>query len=329
VARARLAARQARHSHARAAAQDDCRMADGTRIEVFANLGGLADARTAMAAGAEGCGLLRTELMFFDRATPPEADEQAAQYQSIAAALAGRPLIIRTLDVGGDKPVAYLDIPAEENPALGLRGIRVGLWQPQLLRTQLAAILRVVPAGQCRILLPMIASLAELAAVRAMIDTMRAAMNIEEVVRLGVMIETPAAAVTADLLAAGADFFSIGTNDLAQYTLAMDRGNPLLAPQIDGLHPAVLRLIAQTVRGAATAARPVGVCGGLASDLAAGPFLIGLGVTELSAVPAMIPELKALIRTLHTDACAALARRALEQTSAQDVRALGREGTVS
>lgn len=321
-ARARLATRHERRSFALATAHDDCRMADGTRIEVFANLGGIGDARAAAAAGAEGCGLLRTELLFLDRTTPPSVDEQLAEYQAIATTLAGLPLIIRTLDVGGDKPVAYLDIPPEDNPALGLRGIRVGLWQPDLLRAQIRAILRVAPVGQCRIMLPMVASVSELTKVRVIVDAIRTELGITAPIELGVMIETPAAAVTADLLAGHADFFSIGTNDLAQYALAMDRGNPLLAPLIDGLHPAVLRLIEQAVHGAATADRPVGICGGLASDLVATPILLGLGITELSAVPAIIPELKALIRTLHPGACRELAGRALAQTSAENVRGL-------
>lgn len=316
TARQRLDALVGHRTAARAAAAEDCRMADGTRIEIFANLGSRADADMAIAAGAEGCGLLRTELLFLDRAQPPDRREQTTQYQAIADALAGRPLIIRTLDVGGDKPVDYLDIPREENPALGLRGIRVGLWRPELLEAQLAAMLQV--RGDCRILVPMVASLDELLAVRRMIDRLAPASRVP----VGVMIETPAAAVTADALAAHADFFAIGTNDLAQYTLAMDRGNPLLAAQTDALHPAVLRLIAQAVQGAARHRRPVGVCGGLASDLVAAAILIGLGVTELSAVPAVIPELKAQVRRLIMADCEELAERAVAASSAAAVRAL-------
>ena len=317
-----LATRQARRDAARASAHMDCITADGARIHVFANLGSEADAHAAVAGGAEGCGLLRTEFLFMNRAGAPDETEQAARYQAIATALGGRPLFVRTLDIGGDKPVDYLPIPSEENPALGLRGVRVGLWKPDLLRTQLRAILRVEPRGQCRIMAPMIASLAELRAVRAILDEERAALGYAEPVELGVMVETPAAAVTADLLAAEADFLSIGTNDLSQYALAMDRGNPLLAAQVDGLHPAVLRLIEHTVAGGRTQGRMVGVCGGLASDLAAVPILIGLGVTELSATPTIVAEVKAMVRTLTIAACRDLARRALDQTSAADVRAL-------
>jgi phosphoenolpyruvate-protein phosphotransferase len=318
----RVAARQAARQAAHAASAEACRMADGTRIEVFANLGSAEDAAVAVAAGAEGCGLLRTELLFLDRDEAPDEAEQLALYQAIADRLAGRPLIIRTLDIGGDKPVRYLDLPAEENPALGLRGIRVGLAHPALLDEQLRAILAVAPAVQARILLPMIASLDELQAVRARVKVLARAMGRTEPVSVGVMIETPAAAIAADLLAPAADFFAIGTNDLAQYTLAMDRGNAGVAAQVDALHPAVLRLIGQAARAAAAHGRPVGVCGGLASDPVAAPILIGLGVEELSAVPGVIPELKARVRTLDRARCEALAAAALNQPSAAAVRAL-------
>ncbi len=322
AARASLAARRERKALAQASAFEPCRTADRVRIEVFANVGSLADARAAVASGAEGCGLLRTEFLFLERPTPPDEDEQAAEYQAIATALGGLPLTVRTLDVGGDKAVDYLPIPAEENPALGLRGVRVSLWRPELLREQVRAILRVQPHGQCRIMVPMVASLDELVAVRAVVDEMRAELGYAEPVEVGVMIETPAAAVTADLIATCADFLSIGTNDLTQYALAMDRGNPQLAAQVDGLHPAVLRLIAQAAAGAARHGRPVCVCGGLASDLVAAPILIGLGVTELSAMPAVVPELKGLIRTLTLADCRNLAEAALDLTSAADVRGL-------
>ncbi|ATQ44126.1 phosphoenolpyruvate--protein phosphotransferase [Caulobacter mirabilis] len=322
TAQSAIAVRHERRAAARAAAHEPGRMADGGRIEVFANVGSLADAVAATASGAEGCGLLRTEFLFLDRETPPDEDEQHRQYQAIASALEGRPLIVRTLDVGGDKDAPYLALPTEENPALGLRGVRVSLWRPQLLRAQLRAILRVKPIGQCRIMIPMVSGLDELRAVRAVLDEARRDLGVVERVELGVMVETPAAALTADLLAAEADFLSIGTNDLTQYTLAMDRGNAELAPRIDALHPAVLRLIAQTTQGARRHGRWVGVCGGLAADPAAAPILIGLGVTELSATASAVPEIKALVRRLKRDACEALAERALLQPSAEAVRAM-------
>jgi phosphocarrier protein FPr/phosphocarrier protein len=228
------------------------------------------------------------------------------------------------LDVGGDKAAPYLPIPAEENPALGLRGVRVSLWRPHLLKTQLRAILRVTPLGQCKIMVPMVASLDELRAVRAVLEEAKRELGIVEKIELGVMIETPAAAVTADLIAAEADFLSIGTNDLTQYVLAMDRGNPELAARIDALHPAVLRMIDQTCKGAAKHHRWVGVCGGLASDLAAVPILLGLGVTELSTTASITPEVKARVRGLSLDACRGLATQALDLTSPEAVRALSK-----
>ncbi|RMB36726.1 phosphocarrier protein HPr /phosphoenolpyruvate--protein phosphotransferase /PTS system IIA component (Glc family) [Sphingomonas sp. PP-F2F-G114-C0414] len=313
-----------RRRAALANAAQECRTQDGVRIEAFANLGSADDADAAVRNGAEGCGLLRTEFLFLERDSAPSVAEQTADYQRIADTLDGRPLIVRLLDIGGDKPAPYLPIAAEENPALGLRGIRVGLAHPEMLDAQLRAILAVRPAGQCRIMVPMIASLAELRAVRTALDAAAAATGHTEHVALGIMIETPAAAVTADLLASEADFLSIGTNDLTQYALAMDRGNPAVASDLDGLHPAVLRLIARTCEGGAVHGKWTGVCGGLASDPLAVPILIGLGVTELSSAPALVPEIKALVATLTIDACRAHAAAAMNCISAADVRTLAR-----
>ena len=313
-----------RRRAALANAARECRTQDGVRIEAFANLGSADDAEAAVRNGAEGCGLLRTEFLFLERDSAPSVEEQTADYQRIAITLDGRPLIVRLLDIGGDKPAPYLPIAAEENPALGLRGIRVGLAHPEMLDAQLRAILAVRPAGQCRIMVPMIASLAELRAVRTALDAAAAATGHTEHVALGIMIETPAAAITADLLASEADFLSIGTNDLTQYALAMDRGNPAVASDLDGLHPAVLRLIARTCKGGAVHGKSTGVCGGLASDPLAVPILIGLGVTELSSAPALVPEIKALVATLTIDACRAHAAAAMNCISAADVRTLAR-----
>ena len=313
-----------RRRAALANAARECRTQDGVRIEAFANLGSADDADAAVRNGAEGCGLLRTEFLFLERDSAPSVEEQTADYQRIADTLDGRPLIVRLLDIGGDKPAPYLPIAAEENPALGLRGIRVGLAHPEMLDAQLRAILAVRPAGQCRIMVPMIASLAELRAVRTALDAAAAATGHTDQIALGIMIETPAAAVTADLLASEADFLSIGTNDLTQYALAMDRGNPAVASDLDGLHPAVLRLIARTCQGGAVHGKWTGVCGGLASDPLAVPILIGLGVTELSSAPALVPEIKALVATLTIDACRAHAAAAMTCISAADVRTLAR-----
>ncbi|QDX27542.1 phosphoenolpyruvate--protein phosphotransferase [Sphingomonas suaedae] len=318
----RLAAREARRAFARSTAADPCHTADGVRIELFANVGSVEDAAAAAGQGAEGSGLVRSEFLFLGRDAAPSEEEQLAAYQGIAEALPGRPVIVRLLDVGGDKPAAYIPFAAEENPALGLRGIRVGLAHPALIETQIRAILRVAPFGQCRIMLPMVASVAEIRAVRAIADRLRSELGIGDPVEIGVMVETPAAAITADLLATEADFLSIGTNDLTQYVLAMDRGNPAVAPEVDPLHPAVLRMIAETCRRGAAAGRWVGVCGGLASDPLAVPILVGLGASELSAVPGFVAEAKAIVRAVTLAEAQAHAETALNCTSAAEVRAL-------
>jgi phosphocarrier protein FPr/phosphocarrier protein len=323
-ARGRIADRKARHAEASAGAQALCLLRDGTRIEIGVNLGAVEEAAPAVAMGAEGCGLLRTEFLFLNRAAPPGEDEQAGIYRAIAQTLEGRPLTVRTLDIGGDKPAPYLPFPPEENPALGLRGVRVSLWRPDLLATQLRAIVRGVPPTQCRIMVPMIASLAELRQVRAALNGARAALGVSANVPLGIMVETPAAAMTADMLAAEADFFSIGTNDLTQYGLAMDRGHAGLASAFDALHPAVLRLIAATVEGARRHHRPVAVCGGLAFDPVAAPILVGLGVRGLSGPAAQVAGIKAVLRKMTLEDCEALASEALQADCAAAVRALAR-----
>jgi phosphocarrier protein FPr/phosphocarrier protein len=317
-----VAERQSQRIRDRQNARTNCHMADGVRIEVFANAASVAEAEAAVAQGAEGCGLLRTEFLFLDRTAAPDENTQAVQYQAIVEAFGSRPVVIRTLDAGADKPLTYLTMPREENPSLGVRGIRASLRSPELLRTQLRAILRVRPVGACRILLPMVTDPAEVREVRRILDELRGEMSIEARIPLGAMVETPAAALLADQLASEADFLSIGTNDLTQYTLAMDRGNPALAARLDSLHPAVLRLIEITARAGRAANRDVAVCGGLASDPAAAAILIGLGVNELSAVPSVVPRLKAQIRTLTLSSCQALANRAVQADSAAAVRAL-------
>ena len=322
AARAQVAALAARRAALTAAAQRECCTADGIRIEVLANIGSQAEAQAARRNGAEGCGLLRTEFLFLDRHRPPSEAEQTAEYQKIADVLGERPLTIRTLDAGADKPIAYLPMPPEENPALGLRGIRTSLAWPDLLRTQLRAILAVRGPAHCRVMLPMITDPGEIEPVRRMLEELRRELGRAEPVSLGVMIETPASAVLAERIAAAADFLSIGTNDLTQYTLAMDRGHPQLAARLDALHPAVLRLIARTAEGARAHGRHAAVCGGLASEPLAAPLLIGLGVNELSAVPSAIPELKARVASFTLAACRALAAEALQQTTAAAVRAL-------
>ena len=324
VARDAVIRRDEARATAMALAADRCFSRDDVRIEAFANLGSVDDAAVAMAHGAEGSGLLRTEFLFLDRDEAPSVAEQTELYGAIATRLEGRPLIIRLLDIGGDKPAPYLPIAPEENPALGLRGIRVGLAMPQVLDDQIRAILSVQPAGQCRIMVPMVASVAELLAVRSRVEAIGTDIDVKNLPQVGIMVETPAAAVTAATLARHADFLSIGTNDLTQYALAMDRGNPAVAVGIDGLHPAILALVGLTTQGAAVHGRWVGVCGGLASDRLAIPLLLGLGVTELSAAPHFVPDMKALVRRLSVADCRAHAQQALTLESAAAVRALAR-----
>ena len=319
-----IAGRAARGRSERAAAHQRACTEDGIEIAVLANLGQAGttgEAAAALELGADGCGLLRTELLFMDRRSAPGEDEQAARYQQIADALQGRPLVIRLLDAGADKPLPYLPMPREDNPALGVRGVRLLLHHPALLRTQLRAILRVRPVGACRIMVPMIASLAELRAVRAVLDDARRAIGVAAPVALGAMIEVPVAALMADQLAGDAEFFSIGTNDLAQYALAIDRGNAGVAAP-GSLDPGVLRLVASAVRGASTRSRPVSVCGGAAADPCAVPILLGLGIRTLSVAPAAVPGIKALIRTLSAARCSEIAAAALAQGGADAVRAL-------
>lgn len=295
---------------------------DGTRLEVVANIGGLKDAKQIAGLGGEGVGLLRSEFLFMERADAPSEDEQYQTYKSIIEAVGpDHPVIIRTLDVGGDKPLAYLPIPKEDNPFLGERGVRVGLDRPEILRTQLRAILRAAPSGKVKVMFPMITALSELRDVKAMMAEEAASLGVPPV-PAGIMVEVPATAVMAEQFAREAEFFSIGTNDLTQYTLAIDRGHPKLAPLVDGLNPAVLRLIAQTVKGAQPTGKMVGVCGGIAGDPAAVPLLVGIGVTELSVSLPAIPAVKAQIRTLQLDKCRELAGRALAAESADEVRAL-------
>jgi phosphocarrier protein FPr/phosphocarrier protein len=306
-------------------ASEPCFTADGVRIEVFANLGSLADAHAAVAAGAEGCGLLRTEFLFLDRDSAPSEEEQRQVYCAIAQTLDGRPLVVRTLDIGADKSVPYVVVGREDNPALGLRGIRLSFERPDLLATQFTAILVAMPAEQCRIMLPMIIDVEELRKARELLDRTRESLGFTGSVALGVMIETPAAAMLAESIAAEADFLSVGTNDLTQYALAADRGNAAVAPIVDALHPAVIRLIREAARGALAHGRWIGVCGGLASDPLAAAILIGLGVTELSVVPAAIPKVKATVRRLRIEDCRAFAERACTASSAQEVRAIAAE----
>jgi len=293
---------------------------DGVSIEVAANVASSAEAQVAFENGADGVGLLRTEFLFVDRRTAPDEQEQRQAYQAVLDAMGDKSVIIRTIDVGGDKQLDYLPLPAEANPVLGLRGIRLAQVRPQLLDQQLRALLQVTPLGRCRILLPMVSEVDELLHIRQRLDQLCMELELSVRPELGVMIEVPAAALLAEQLARHADFLSIGTNDLSQYTLAMDRDHAGLAARVDALHPALLRLIAQTCAGAAKHGRWVGVCGALASDPLATPVLVGLGVSELSVSPLQIAEIKDRVRHLEAAHCRQLSQGLLDLSSAAAVR---------
>ncbi|MEJ6007486.1 phosphoenolpyruvate--protein phosphotransferase [Paucibacter sp. AS339] len=320
-AQQRMAQQAQRRSEEAAQAHLPAATLDGQRIEVVANVRNAADTLEGLTHGAEGVGLLRSEFLFDERDTAPSEDEQAQAYSAVAQALGPeRVLVIRTLDVGGDKPLPYLPLPKEDNPFLGLRGVRVSLARPDMFRTQLRAILRAAPLAQLHIMFPMIATLEEWRESRAILAEEQAALGALEV-KVGLMIEVPSAALLAEQFAREADFFSIGSNDLTQYTLAMDRGHPQLAKQADALHPAVLKMIALSCEGARQHGKWVGVCGGLASEPLAVPVLIGLGVTELSVSVPAIPAIKAQVKRLSLAACQELAREILLLGSASEVRA--------
>jgi phosphoenolpyruvate-protein phosphotransferase len=294
---------------------------DGHRIEVVANVQRAVEAEQAVNAGAEGIGLMRTEFLFLERDTPPSEDEQYQAYAAMARALNGLPLIIRSLDIGGDKAVPYLDLPPEENPFLGVRGIRLCLRRPDLFRPQLRAVYRAAAHGPIKLMFPMVATLEEWRAARAMAEEVRQELGAAPI-ELGIMVEVPSTVILATEFAREVDFFSIGTNDLTQYALAMDRMHPLLARQVDGLHPAVLRLVDQTVRAATAAGKWVGVCGGIAGDPRGAVILSGLGVTVLSVSIPSVAAIKSRLRGISLAQAQDLAARALACATADEVRAL-------
>jgi len=294
---------------------------DGHHVDVTANAGSTANAIEAMKMGADGIGLLRTEFLFLERTTAPSEEEQFAEYRSIAETMDGRPVIVRTLDIGGDKPLPYIELRPELNPFLGERGIRLCLNRPELFREQLRAILRASKHGKLRIMFPMVSDINELRRARILVEEIQKELGVEPV-QLGIMIEVPSAALMADVFAPEVDFFSIGTNDLTQYTIAIDRGHPALASMHDGLHPAVLRLIAKTIESAHKFGKRADICGELGSDPVAIPILIGLGMDELSVSIPAVPTVKAQVRTLNLEDIKPLAQRALACSTAQEVREL-------
>ncbi len=307
---------------------------DGRRVEIAANLSGLADAQVAISNGAEAVGVLRTEFLYLTRASAPSEGEQVAALEQIAVSLQGRPIIVRTLDVGGDKQIPYLPMPVEANPYLGVRAIRLSLQQPALFTTQVRAILRAGAEAEVRILLPMITLREELLQAHELIDAAHQALQAEGLphrwpVQVGIMVETPAAALMAGALADQADFFSIGTNDLTQYTLAAERSNPQLTSFSDALHPAVLQLIQQVAIAAHVHGKWAGVCGEIAADPLAAPVLVGLDVDELSMNVAGIPQVKAVVRRVQMPAAHALAQAALACATTREVRHLAEQFAAS
>ncbi|MBU2710781.1 phosphoenolpyruvate--protein phosphotransferase [Zooshikella harenae] len=288
-------------------------------IEVAGNIANLAEAEKTVEMGGEAVGLLRTEFVFMHYATEPTEAQQQQYYQQIIQALAGRPLVARCLDVGGDKPLPFLPQPKEENPFLGVRGIRLTLQYPHILEKQLSALMAAAGDQPLRIMFPMVTDIAEWYEIKAIAKRIQAKYNCADL-QLGIMIEVPAAALLAEHFASEVDFFSIGTNDLSQYTLAMDRGHPKLSARVDPLHPAVLQLIKRTVEGARHGKAWVGVCGEMAADTAGLALLLGLGVDEVSVSSKAIPRTKLYLRHMSFKDCQQLVERALSQSDAKQVR---------
>ena len=277
---------------------------DGKRVELAANIGNVGDADAAIRAGAEGVGLFRTEFLFIDRDTMPSEEEQFEAYKKVLSAFKPRPVVIRTLDIGGDKEIPYLNLPKEDNPFLGLRAIRLCLDRRDIFRTQLRALLRASVYGNMRIMFPMISNLGELREAKAELEKARAELLSEGVrvasgIQVGIMVEIPAAAVDADILAPECDFFSIGTNDLVQYTMACDRGNPKIAYLSEPFTPAVLRLIWRTIDEGHKQGIWVGMCGEMAGMPEAIPLLLAMGLDEFSMSAGAVPRAKETIRSLR------------------------------
>ena len=299
---------------------------DGITVEVVANIGNTADAALAIQQGAEGVGLFRTEFLYLDRDTLPTLNEQVQTYRQVFTVMQGKPVVVRTLDIGGDKAVSYLGVTAEPNPFLGWRAIRMIRDRPDVLENQLSALL--IAAGETRvdlrIMLPMVSTISEVERAREIFDSCCQALKnqsrpMPEKVQFGIMVEVPSAAVLADQFAKVVDFFSIGTNDLTQYTLAIDRTNERVAGLASPYHPAVLRLIQYTIQAAHAEGKWVGLCGELAGDPQAVPFLLGAHLDEFSMAPSSIPTIKDTIRSWSLSACEEIAKTALQLPKAADV----------
>lgn len=298
---------------------------DGVTVEIVANIGNPDDAAIALEDGAEGVGLLRTEFLYLDRKTAPNETEQLKAYKSILDIMGTRPVIIRTLDVGGDKELPYLNLGREANPFLGWRAIRMCLDKPDFFKVQLRALLRASPGHDLRIMFPMIATLEEVRKAQNLLNQARdevtsAGYPIAENIQVGIMVEIPSTVILADLFAREVDFFSIGTNDLTQYTMAAERTNDRVAYLGDACHPAVLREIQTVIKAAHSAGIWVGLCGELAGDPEAIPILLGLGLDEFSMAPPLIPHAKAIIRNCSMDKARQLASKVVDLATAAEVR---------
>lgn len=326
--RRRMEEAEARSAAADAYASQPVTTRDGRALDVLANAGSVDEVERAIRSGADGIGLFRSEFLYMQRQDGfPDEQVQTAAYARAAELCGGRPLVIRTLDIGGDKSLPYYRFPEEENPFLGWRAIRVSLELRDMFRTQLRAILRASARGGVRVMFPMIVSLAELRDALALLEECKEELRRQEVpfddrIPVGVMIETPAAVFMADELAAEVDFFSIGTNDLTQYVLAVDRGNRRIAAMYDTLHPAVVRAMRLTVDAAHRHGCEVGICGEFAGCAAHAELLVGLGFDELSVAPPSVPAVKERIRGLETPQAELTARRAVEAATASEVHEL-------
>jgi phosphoenolpyruvate-protein phosphotransferase (PTS system enzyme I) len=308
----------------KSAAEKQAVTANGRRVEVAANIGDVSSAQTAMEHGAEGIGLLRTEFLYLEDTRPPGEEKQYRIYREIFEIMSGRPVIVRTLDIGGDKPPSYLPFPDEMNPFLGWRAIRICLDEPELFKTQIRAILRAAVGHHARIMFPMISDLDELRRARDIVeivkrDLKRDSFDFSANVPIGIMVETPAAAMLVDILAEASDFFSIGTNDLTQYTMAVDRGNAKVSGLYQPLHPSVLRLIKQTIEAGHSKGKWVGMCGELAGMTKAIPILLGFGLDEFSMNPRAIPEAKHLLSRITDKKAIEIANQAMSFGTAAEI----------
>ena len=300
---------------------------DGHKVDVVANIGTIRDCEGADRNGAEGIGLYRTEFLFMDREQLPTEEEQFIAYKEVVEAMNGRLTVLRTMDIGGDKELPYLDLPKEMNPFLGWRAIRIALDRREILNAQLRAVLRASAFGKLAVMFPMIISVEEIRELKAVIETLKAELRAEgkafdEHIQVGVMVETPSAAVNAKFLAKEVDFFSIGTNDLTQYTLAVDRGNELISYLYNPMQPSVLGLIKQVIDASHAEGKWTGMCGELAGDERATLLLLGMGLDEFSMSAISVPRIKKLIRNVNFQDAKALANAALQKPTASEIEQL-------